>query len=316
MAMQSAFRFVSVVAAALAAAAGVGLATAGSGPAGAGPPPAAAEGQGRGRPGLLAAAVGRGIWLIDPETGAARSLVESGSNPRLSPDGAQVSFDRDRGAWRCATRPGSEPVRIPGLVLPPAAWSPDGKSVVHSKPIEGPKDDGRPPIRTETWVADADGKNPRKLPVPEGDEVNDWSRDGRWLVTVSSRDYGVGVGLQVYAMHPDGTGQTRLTEGRGSNIWPRISPDGTRVVYSHQEPDKPASLWVVGIDGKGARRVFQEEEAFPRACWSPDGRRLAVVIAPEGNAGGHRIEIMAADGGDRRKLALPADGHVNNLDWR
>jgi hypothetical protein len=57
------------------------------------------------------------------------------------------------------------------------------------------------------------------------------------------------------------------------------------------------------------------------ACWSPDGKRLAVVlierkkdakISPENES--HRLEIMAADGKNRRELKL-ADGN-NSKVWR
>ena len=179
----------------------------------------------------------------------------------------------------------------------------------------------RPLIKSENWKIEANGKGrDNKLPVPETDEVNDWSRDGRWLVTVSSRDYGFGVEYQLYVMHPDGTGMRRLTEGLGSNIYPRFSPDCRRIAYTHQEPGKTASLWTVGVGGEEPHQILCEEVAFPHACWSPDGKRLAVVIAKD--VGGlrprerNRIEIMNTDGSARRRIPLPDVGFISNLDWR
>ena len=70
-------------------------------------------------------------------------------------------------------------------------------------------------MRDETWRFNVDGSGAVKLPIPETDEVDDWSPDGRWLVTVSDRHPPHGSGYQLYLMHPDGTDQRRLTEGRG-----------------------------------------------------------------------------------------------------
>ena len=69
--------------------------------------------------------------------------------------------------------------------------------------------------RGENWRFNADGSGATKLPIPDTDEVDDWSPDGRWLVTVSDRHPPHGSGYQLYVMRPDGTEQRRLTEGRG-----------------------------------------------------------------------------------------------------
>ena len=122
--------------------------------------------------------------------------------------------------------------------------------------LSNPEDDDS---RHETWRFNADGSGATKLPIPETDEVDDWSPDGHWLVTVSDRHPPHGRGYQLYLMHPDGTDQRRLTEGRGLNVHPRFSPDSRRVAYLHQERGSN-SLWVVNIDGSGRRRVLQDRE--------------------------------------------------------
>ena len=64
--------------------------------------------------------------------------------------------------------------------------------------------------------------------IPETHQVDDWSPDGRWLVTQSDRHPPHGSGFKLYLMRPDGTGQRRLTEGGGENINARFSPDSLR----------------------------------------------------------------------------------------
>ena len=99
-----------------------------------------------------------------------------------------------------------------------------------------------------------DGSGLTKLPIPETDEIDDWSPDGKWFVTVSNRDatHGVsGIGYQLYRMRPDGTEQLRLTK-EGRNCFPRFSPDGQRIVYhrdymvSKRDADE---LHVMDVDG-------------------------------------------------------------------
>src|ERR1044071_1325460 len=61
---------------------------------------------------------------------------------------------------------------------------------------------------------------------------------------------------------------------------PRISPDGTRVLYGVSELGKwkdnkrVTSIWMANVDGTGARR-FLGHERDQNAAWSPDGRFVA-----------------------------------------
>ncbi len=209
-------------------------------------------------------------------------------------------------------------------------WSPDGKRLLTSKG-KFEKEAGQEKLVAQTWLMDADGSNARELPIPKTDEVDDWSRDGKWFVTVSDRHPPHGHGYQLYVMRPDGTGQRRLTKD-GLNCYPRFSPDSRKIVYCHQTAKEGNSIWVVDIDGKNARAIMKEEELVSPnfACWSPDGKRLAVMrftwqldekgrrIGREPADADYHIEIMDADGRHRHRLEL-ADAKVRWLghaDWR
>lgn len=275
-----------------------------------------------------------GIIAIDPDTGKWRKVTGAGAGPRVSPDRETVIFTKHAGAgdgvvdsevWNCDTAGSDNPGKITGLGGM-AAWSPDGKHLVIGKSKF--ENDA---LATHTWRVDADGRNAKELPIPKTDEVNDWSRDGKWFVTVSDRHPPHGSGYQLYLMHPDGTGERRLTKN-GLNCYPRFSPDSRSVVYCHQTGKEGTSVWVVDIDGKNARPIIKEEDlvAAEFGCWSPDGKRLAVirfkwerdengrrVISNPADADYH-IVITDTDGRNRRRLQL-ADATITWLghaDWR
>ncbi len=70
---------------------------------------------------------------------------------------------------------------------------------------------------------------------------------------------------------------------------PRISPDGSRIVYARNSMDimtdrGRSELWIVGWDGSEHRRLGDGvgSESSPR--WSPDGKRLAYVSRVGGKA--------------------------------
>jgi dipeptidyl aminopeptidase/acylaminoacyl peptidase len=48
---------------------------------------------------------------------------------------------------------------------------------------------------------------------------------------------------------------TPITTGRGTNIAPQWSPDGTRLVYQHTDPHNSADLWVVDVASKKTTRL-------------------------------------------------------------
>ena len=84
---------------------------------------------------------------------------------------------------------------------------------------------------------------------------------------------------------------------------PSPSPDGKWVAYVLRSTDLEANrgrtdLWVVGIDGKGARRLTSspENESSPR--WAPDGRSLYFLSA---RGGPQQVWRLRMDGAWRRR---------------
>lgn len=98
---------------------------------------------------------------------------------------------------------------------------------------------------------------------------------------------------------------------------PRVSPDGTRVVYVVSRADLKRSvydtdLWLVRTDGTGGRQLTFSESSDNNPHWSPDGKRIAFLSDREG--GRNAIWLIDPDGGEARKLTdEPAP--IRELTW-
>lgn len=86
---------------------------------------------------------------------------------------------------------------------------------------------------------------------------------------------------------------------------PRISPDGSRVVYTvtevRMEKDKEwksaTQIWVTPIGGGKARQYTRGEKSSSAPEWSPDGAMLAFLSDREKD-GERQVWMMMADGGE------------------
>jgi Tol biopolymer transport system component len=200
----------------------------------------------------------------------------------------------------------------------PAAWSADGKQLIISL---GRHDDVRRCWIHTTFRVNTDGSEPKELPIPAEDNVQDWSPDGQWLVTASSR--GAKLGWQLYVMRPDGTEQRRITEG-GNPFYARFSPDGRQVIYTDNGRKDQPGIWIVNVDGTKARQVLPvDRNRVGSACWSPDGKRIAVArhflnpgVQPGGDPQFVQVVVVYLDTGKQSQIFLPNLGRTDMPDWR
>ena len=86
---------------------------------------------------------------------------------------------------------------------------------------------------------------------------------------------------------------------------PRVSPDGTRIVYVVNRADLKRSVydtdvWLVTADGSSDRQLTRSESADNNPRWSPDGKQISFLSDREG--GKASIWLMAPDGGEPRRL--------------
>jgi Tol biopolymer transport system component len=216
--------------------------------------------------------------------------------------------------WTRTIAGGAEPKRVVRLDsarggdLP--VWSPDSKQIILSL---GTRDEARRQWVFETFRINADGSGRTPLAVPPEDGVQDWSSDGAWVVTTSSRN--AKIGWQLYVMHPDGSDARQVTEG-GNAFYVRFAPDGRRLLYTDGPRAERRGIWVVDLDGTNRRRILATGQAKASACWSPDGQRIAVAIDGSETDEHGRLELVNLDGTHRTLLTFPSQ-HVSDMpDWR
>lgn len=257
---------------------------------------------------------GTAIMAVDPVTGAAERIVEKAAQPRLSADGRTMVYVTAQGI---AVRSEGGDRRLVQAIDPERtalAISADGTEIIYSvrRSLSG---NGL--FSYDSWRCTIDDGKRTKLPVPETDQVIDWSRDGRWLLTL--RWPQGGGNEQLYMMRPNGAQVRQLSQSSGLMSMSRFSPNGKRVVYMHQDRGRNA-LWVMDLDSENRTRIVNySPDWHPWASWSPDGRHLAVVDCrpPHGSSpSDYHLDVMGADGQNRRALPLPKALHMGLPEWR
>ena len=172
-------------------------------------------------------------------------------------------------------------------------WSPDGALISFTR---APKDEW---TKAWIWTVRRDGSGSQRL---ARGQLGRWSPDGQHLVLDAPTAASQG---DLFVIDADGTDRRLLLGSRQLDQAADWSPDGKRILFTRFNETNPgSSVWVVGINGTGAKRLA----SGVAGSWSPDGSR---ILYSESFLG--RLFVMRADGTGKH----PLPGVVGaDPDWR
>jgi serine/threonine protein kinase/Tol biopolymer transport system component len=190
------------------------------------------------------------------------------------------------------------------LPLPAGRWatialSPDGQSVVASRPIAA--------VLAEIWLFDVEGAKVERVSQPQimnGDLA--WAPDGRSFVYSSSQ----GGRFEVYRQQPGSTNPPQLipTVDAQFKTVGGFTPDGRALVIGAHDPTKGWGLWLAPLGTKAAPTLLLPYRAREiGAAVSPDGRWLAYSSL---EAGRSEIYVTPFPAGGQRTRVSTNGGYV------
>lgn len=239
------------------------------------------------------------VQIIQPSSGQVRSIsAELGSDSLFlgwSPTGDKAFLlAGSMGFWQAyrldVATGEADPLAIPDTVYN-LSMSPDGQRIIYSLT----KGLG---YGSETWIADADGQNPRRVLYEPSYLVlfPRWSPDGSHIVFIRIPDTNVPFPMgELWVMDGEGNNPVWISAADGGRGYePVWSPDGSRIAFVGREnPDDPAAdqiaallssnIYVADLNAAAVFPVTQFTNALSEnPSWSPDGAYLAF----DTNAGG------------------------------
>jgi Tol biopolymer transport system component/C-terminal processing protease CtpA/Prc len=237
------------------------------------------------------------------------------SEPSLSPDSKELVFVAGGDLWTVGVAGGA--ARL--LVAHPATesrplWSPDGTRVAFVSTRTGNGD---------LYVLDlASGRVSRRTFDDGREQLNSWSRDGKWLYySSSSNDIS---GMNDVWRVPSGGGQPALVaaDRYATEYWAAPSPDGNTLAitargtvsgqwwrHGHSHLDE-SEIWLVknvGGEGPSYERLGSAgngKDAWP--MWSPDGKTVYYMS----DRSGEENLVAHPVGGAMRALTHFSNGRV------
>ncbi len=211
-------------------------------------------------------------WMDTGEETQLTRLERGPSNIAWSPDGKRIAFTMNVPAKADFT------VKLPAR--PAGAKWVEAPRVVDDLNYRADGSGYRPDGFTHIFVIPDTGGTPRQL--TEGDYNHgspEWTPDSRSIIFSSIRkpdaEYTRG-DSEVYSLAV-GTGQVRqLTDRRGPDQNPTISPDGRLIAYTGNDLSDDtytvSSLYVMSADGAGKRRIAEGFDRAPsQLVWANDG---------------------------------------------
>jgi len=188
--------------------------------------------------------VGQGLWTIKLDGSGLQKVIDNPAPKPCSPPSYCVHVEDHR-----------------------AGWSPDGRELVFER-----IDTSTDPERAAIFTIGGDGKHLQQVtPWTLDGNDPDWSPDGTLIVFNASAE--PSATQNIYTIHPDGTGLTKLTtydENGQATYHPSWSPDGLQILFSHRSStDGGPDFYVMDRDGSNRHVIAYTPLNENHGQWGP-----------------------------------------------
>ncbi len=274
------------------------------------------------------------LWIVNAD-GTGHRRLGAGSSPRWSPGGERLAYIAS-GQIHLRWMDSGETATLTQLLESPRniRWSPDGRWIAFNMLVRHPAPRlatlPKPPAGAE-WAAPpimedrfrnrqdgvgyldfgyshlfaipAEGGTPTQ--VTYGDfhhrSAAAWTRDSQSLVFSANRnpDWIQDFRNSELYLAPVGGGAIRpLTDRKGPDHSPAVSPDGSRIAFVSYEDRvrtyQVSRLEVMNLDGSGQRVITPDlDRSVSNPVWAADGHRIYFQYDDEGNS---RVAFTTLDG--------------------
>ena len=178
-------------------------------------------------------------------------------------------------------------------------WSPDDTEILFLS---------FPGSTLDIYKMNADGSN-RRMFFDSGfhDADIDWQAE---TIVFTSRS-------KIWTINQDGTNPASVTDPPRRGEWgnavlpfgdydPRLSPDGTVVVFERMEADSTVhgnyNLFSINTDGTNENRLTDNGYTQGIAAWSHSGEELVYMVSAIGDQGVYDLYIMNTDGSNNHNI--------------
>lgn len=117
---------------------------------------------------------------------------------------------------------------------------------------------------------------------------------------------------ELYSMNEDGTDIRRLTWNATQDQFPRVSPDGSRIVFARTVAGNDLDIWIMNADGTGERQLTSGSARDDQPAFTRNGDEVVFqrVPAVQGVCP-CEIRIVGADGAGERVVDTGSGNAAN-----